>query len=68
MSKNTYRTGQLSLKEFYSLLYEDKKKYINFLLELEESSRSELDLYIIQNFSRTSSTGPTVKFLQLEDS
>lgn len=67
MSKISYRTGQLGLKEFYSLLYEDKKKYINFLLELEETSRSELDMYILQNFSRTSNTGATVKFLQLED-
>lgn len=65
---STYREGQLSLKQFYSIPYEEKKKYIKFLLELDTSARSELDEYILNHFHKASDTGAKVKFLQLEDS
>jgi len=65
---SNYREGQLSLKQFYSIPYEEKKKYINFLLELDASTRSELDEYILNHFHKASDTGAKVKFLQLEDS
>jgi hypothetical protein len=62
---STYRKGQLSLKEFYSLTYEEKKKYIQFLLELEEDTRSDLDKYILNHFYKSSDTGPKIKFFDL---
>lgn len=68
MKTTSYREGQLSLKEFYSIPYEEKKKYIKFLLELDTSARSELDEYILNHFHKASDTGAKVKFLQLEDS
>jgi hypothetical protein len=64
---STYRKGQLSLKQFYSLNYEEKKKYINFLLELEEGTKSDLDKYILNHFYKSSDTGPKVKFFELAD-
>lgn len=64
----SYREGQLNLKQFYLIPYEEKKKYIQFLLELDTSARSELDEYILQHFHRNSDTGAKVKFFQLEDS
>ena len=68
MKTISHRKDQLSLKEFYSIPYEEKKKYIKFLLELDASTRSELDDYILNHFHKTSDTGPRVKFLELEDS
>lgn len=65
MSKITYRTGQLNLKEFYSLSYEDKKKYMKTLLELDAGARSDLDNFILNTFCKEKQPG--VKFLQLED-
>lgn len=65
MQSTSYRNGQLSLKEFYSISYEEKKKYIKFLLELDDSIRSELDEYILNHFHKTSDTGAKVKFFQL---
>lgn len=63
----SYREGQLSLKEFYSIPYEEKKKYIQYLVELEPGMRSDLDEYILNHFYRNTDTGAKVKFLQLED-
>lgn len=68
MKTISHRKDQMSLKEFYSIEYEEKKKYINFLLELDASTRSELDEYILNHFHKDSDTGAKVKFLQLEDS
>ena len=64
----SYRKGQLSLKQFYSIPYEEKKKYIQYLVQLESSTRSDLDEYILNHFYRNTDTGAKVKFLQLEDS
>jgi len=65
MKITSHRKDQLSLKEFYSISYEEKKKYIKFLLELDASIRSELDEYILNHFHKTSDTGAKVKFFEL---
>jgi hypothetical protein len=60
-----YREGQKNLKEFYSLTYEEKKLYMKFLAELEESKRSDLDNHILATFYKEKLPGN--KFLQLFD-
>lgn len=58
-----YREGQMSLKQFYSISYVGKKKYIQFLLTIPEETRSELDKYILNTYHKTGE--PEVKFLTL---
>ena len=42
-----WRTGELSLKEYYILSSTERKEYVDLLLELKESQRSSADKIII---------------------
>jgi len=59
----SYRQGQLSLKEFYQLKYEEKLKYFELLLALPATSRSNLDDFILDTFYKGKKD--SYKFLEL---
>ena len=59
----SYRQGQLSLKEFYNIKYQEKLDYLNFLVKLPESTRSNLDEHILDTFYKGNKS--TYKFLEL---
>ena len=42
-----WRTGEISLKEYYKLSSTDRNKHIEFLLTLKESQRSSADNIIL---------------------
>jgi hypothetical protein len=47
-----WRTGEISLKDYYNLSSTERKEHINFLLTLKQSQRSTAD-NIILLISRT---------------
>lgn len=59
----SYRQGQLNLKEFYNLKYEEKTRYFELLLALPENTRSNLDEHILNTFYKGKM--PSTKFLEL---
>ena len=59
----SYRNGQLNLKEFYNLKYEEKLNYFQLLLALPDKDRSELDNHILNTFYK--GKRPSTKFLEL---
>lgn len=59
----SYRKGQLNLKEFYNLKYEEKLNYFQLLLALPDKEKSELDNHILNTFYKGKM--PTSKFLEL---
>jgi hypothetical protein len=59
----SYRQGQLSLKEFYNLKYQEKLDYLNFLVKLPKDTRSNLDEHILDTFYKGNKS--TYKFLEL---
>jgi hypothetical protein len=43
-----FRTGEVTLKEYYKLSSTDRSKHIEFLLTLDKSQRSSNDLAILE--------------------
>jgi hypothetical protein len=59
-----FRTGEVSLKDYYKLIPTDRRKHIEFILTLEQSQRSTVD-NIILLVSRTKEEKQNSKFLEL---
>lgn len=59
-----WRTGEISLKDYYTLPSASRKQHIEFILKLKESQRSTSD-NIILLVSRTKEEKQNSKFLEL---
>ena len=59
-----FRTGEVTLKDYYKLSSTDRSKHIEFLLTLKESQRSNNDICILI-VSRVKEEKENIKFLEL---
>jgi hypothetical protein len=59
-----WRTGEISLKDYYTLSSASRKRHIEFLLTLKESQRSSNDISILI-VSRVKEIKENIKFLEL---
>ena len=59
-----WRTGEITLKDYYKLSSTDRKIHIEFLLTLKESQRSSNDISILI-VSRVKEEKENIKFLEL---
>jgi hypothetical protein len=59
-----WRTGEISLKDYYTLPSASRKQHIEFLLTLKESQRSSNDISILI-VSRVKEEKENIKFLEL---
>lgn len=59
-----FRANAKSLKEFYSLSKEEKKLYINELLQIPVDDRGDTDLYILNFY--TDNQEENKKFISMD--
>jgi hypothetical protein len=59
-----FRTGEVTLKDYYKLSPTDRNQHIEFLLTLNESQRSNNDICILI-VSRVKEEKENIKFLEL---